>query len=195
MDTAARQIGPDTDDPAKEPFLLVTIHPTCNPLKWEAGCQLVAFIRHYASFFFDETIPSSLPDDISRKEVEDAIDYILLELIENAMKFNTSGDIEVGIEIHRNELCFIVGNQVETGDVARIRNIFQELDSGDPNELLVRRIEENAADPDSVESGVGFLTIMSNYGAKLGWHFSTDVHPDRVRLTIMTHYPIDQSEL
>lgn len=194
MPTVAQQDGhPASPFRSGEPALAVTIHPDAYPLKWDTGTKLVTFISHYAGFFFDSPPPDGAYNYLNREEVEDAINYILLELIENAMKFNTAGDIEVGIIIRERELCFIVGNQIEPDDVSKLEAIFQEIHSDDPGELLVRRIEENAANPDSYESGLGFLTIMSDYGARLGWSFQRGVHPEHVRLTIMTRFPVYRS--
>ncbi len=180
--------------PGEQPSLVVTLHPDAYPLKWETASQMVDFFIQYAGFFFEGPTHEQVADYLEHQEVEDALAYILLELVENAMKFNTAGDIDVGLEMLENELRFVVGNQIGPDDVDRIQGIFQELHSDSPDDLLVQRIEANVANPHSLESGVGFLTIMSMYGARLGWRFSTNTHPDQVRLTVMTHYPIDQSD-
>lgn len=194
MPTVLQQEGtPVRQHRCGEPALAVTIHPDVYPLKWESGSKLVTFISHYAGLFFDSPPPDGASNYLNREEVEDAINYILLELIENAMKFNIAGDIDVGVVIRERELCFIVGNQIEPADVGKVESIFKELHSDDPGELLVRRIEENAANPDSYDSGLGFLTIMSDYGARLGWSFHQCTPPDRVRLTIMTRFPVYRS--
>jgi hypothetical protein len=46
-----------------------------------------------------------------------------------------------------------------------------ELTASDPGELLIARIEANAADAGASGSGLGLLTLMNDYGARLGWIF------------------------
>jgi len=161
------------------------------PLIWES-CELIAqFVSTYTGLFFETNLPENYLD---RAEVEDAINYILIELIENALKFNIGGDIDIHLELYKGELRFHVCNQIWPHDMPKLEAVFQELITADPGELLVRRIEENAAQPELYRSGLGFLTIMNDYGASLGWSFDRATHPDYVRLTIMTRFPVYRSE-
>ena len=52
----------------------------------------------------------------------------------------------------------------------------------DPGELLIERIEENAENANSSGSGLGLLTLMSDYGARLGWRFQPAAEADAIRL-------------
>lgn len=187
MTTQARDIV------EQQSSLVVTFHPDSYPLHWESCGHLAEFISHYTGLFFDRPGAGNGTELLNRAEVEDAINYILLELMQNALKFNTAGDIEAKVEIHEGELRFHVGNQIRPEDVPQVEEVFQDILSDDPGELLVRRIEENANDPDSYRSGLGFLTIMNDYGASLTWSFDEDAHPGHVRLTIITCFPVMRS--
>ena len=173
---------------SKKPSVFVTFHPDAFAnLNWSAGSRLVDFVSRYAGFFFDS--PSAL--FLDREEVEDAINYILLELIENALKYSLHGDdVDIGLEVAIDELHLSVGNPIKERDISRLETTFHELHSDDPAELLVRRIEENAANPDSLESGLGLLTILSDYGATVAWQFTNSPQPSRARLTITTRFPV-----
>ena len=175
--------------------MLVTFHTDSYPLPWGSCGQLAEFIGSYTGLFFESPSPDSGAgaEKLDRVEVEDAINYILLELMQNALKFNTAGDIQAKVELHDGEVRFHVGNQIREQDVAQVEGVFQELLSDDPGELMIRRIEENAADPDSYRSGLGFLTIMNDYGASLAWSFDADAHPGHIRLTIITCFPVLRS--
>lgn len=170
----------------------VTFHPDAFAnLHWSAGSRLVDFVSRYAGFFFES--PAAVYLD--REEVEDAINYILLELIENALKYSLKGDdVDVGLELQIDELRFSVANPINSDDVSRLEATFHELYSDDPADLLVRRIEENAANPDSLESGLGLLTILSDYGATVAWSFTDSPRDSRARLTITTRFPVYRSE-
>ena len=177
----------------RQSSLVVTFHPDSYPLHWASCGHLAEFIGHYTGLFFDVSPQNGESDMLERAEIEDAINYILMELMQNALKFNSAGDIEARIEIHDGELHFHVGNQILPADVAQVEGVFEEILSADPGELLVKRIEENAEDPDSYRSGLGFLTIMNDYGASLAWSFDEDIHPGHVRLTIITCFPVLRS--
>lgn len=174
-----------------DPSVGVTIYPDSYPRRhWSAGSRLVDFISRYTGFFFDANANRYL----DRESVEDAVNYILLELIENAVKYGSNGDIDVNVDVHTRELCLTVVNPIGSQDIARLNETFQELSSDDPAEQLVRRIEENASNPDSLESGLGLLTILSDYGATVAWHFRDSNLPGRTRLTIITRFPVYRSE-
>ena len=66
-----------------------------------------------------------------------------------------------------------------------IRQTYLEIISRDPGELLIERIEANAADENSSGSGLGLLTLMNDYGARLGWDFRSSTSGSAV--TLSTH--------
>ena len=53
-----------------------------------------------------------------------------------------------------------------------LQMLIEDLTTRDPGDLLLERIEANAADETSSASGLGILTLMNDYGARMGWHFS-----------------------
>ena len=112
-------------------------------------------------------------------------------MLENAFKFRCGGDIQVRLEVVKGEVCFHVANQVAKDDVERAQRVFGELLSADPARLYLDRIEENAARDASGESGLGFLTIMNDYGASLGWSF--DQGQDPAVLTTLIRFPLSRS--
>ncbi|TIV43747.1 MAG: ATP-binding protein, partial [Mesorhizobium sp.] len=58
---------------------------------------------------------------------------------------------------------------------------------------LIQRIEANAANPDAGRSGLGLLTLMSDYGARLAWIFSSADENDRICLETYASIPISQT--
>lgn len=178
----------------EQPSVVVTFHPDSYPLRWESCGQLAEFVSHYTGLFFQDPANKDGAERLDRVEVEDAINYILLELMQNALKFNTAGDIEVRIEIHDGELRFHVSNQIRPEDIPGVEAVFNELLTEDPGELMIRRIEENAANPEVDRSGLGFLTIMNDYGASITWKFDKEAYPDHVRLIITTSFSVLRSD-
>ena len=108
---------------------------------------------------------------VDPNEVRHNIGYLVNEVLENAVKFRSSGDVVVGVLLQENNFMLSVTNLIETEHVARFQDILSQFDGNDPGELLIERIERNAADPESNASGLGLLTLMSDYGVRLGWGF------------------------
>lgn len=105
-------------------------------------------------------------------EARHSIIYLVNELLENAIKFRSPGDIEVRCSLEDGNFELTVRNHASSEVAARFQSLLSELTVRDPGELLIERIEANAADENSSGSGLGLLTLMNDYGARLGWNFS-----------------------
>lgn len=116
------------------------------------------------------------------REVRHSIGYLVNELIENAVKFRAPGEITIEAAIESESFKIKVSNVVDVETTAKFQNLLSEITAGDPGELLIQRIEENAADPQTTNSGLGLLTLMNDYGASLAWVFSPADETDQVRL-------------
>ena len=115
-------------------------------------------------------------------EAHHSIGYLVNELLENAVKFRLPG--EVLVESTLEDGCFEVKvtNMIDEATSERFSALLEEITSCDPGELLIQRIEANAEDASSSGSGLGLLTLMSDYGARLGWRFSSPAAGQPVRL-------------
>jgi hypothetical protein len=119
---------------------------------------------------------------IDPREMRHSIGYLVNELLENAVKFRAPGDIEIEAGFHDSTFGISVQNRVDAGTARRFQALLAEITAGDPGELLIERIERNAADPQSGGSGLGILTLMNDYGAHLGWKFLPDAEDGLYRL-------------
>lgn len=104
-------------------------------------------------------------------EARHSIIYLVNELLENAIKFRSPGDIELRCSLEDGRFEVTVRNHASSDVATRFQSILSELTVRDPGELLIERIEANAADETSSGSGLGLLTLMNDYGARLGWKF------------------------
>jgi hypothetical protein len=118
-------------------------------------------------------------------EARHAIIYMVNELLENAIKFHSPGDIEVRCSIEHSTFELAVINRIAPDMVPGFQGLLAELTAGDPGDLLIERIEANAADETSSGSGLGILTLMNDYGVRMGWHFSDA--PSGGAIVIRTH--------
>jgi hypothetical protein len=124
------------------------------------------------------------------REVRHSIGYLVNELIENAVKFRAPGEIIVEAAIESENFKVKVSNVVDGQTTDEFQNLLAEITDGEPGELLIQRIEANAADPEATGSGLGLLTLMSDYGASLAWVFSPTDERDLVRLEIYASMPV-----
>ena len=138
----------------------------------------------------------SLPFHASRndyREVRHNIGYLVNELIENAVKFREPGEIMVEASMDAENFKVKVSNVVADATAATFQELLSEITIGDPGDLLISRIEANAADPDDSGSGLGLLTLMSDYGVRLAWIFSPVDQGNRVHLETFATIPISQT--
>jgi len=121
------------------------------------------------------------------------VSYVGNELLENAMKFNEENNpnkVKFGIhfleEFEKVTAVIFTENSITTQKAREFQAFIRELLDADPNELYVQQIEKTAESEDSEASGLGLLTAINDYSAKLGWKFEFDPsHPQIVTVTTM----------
>ncbi len=97
---------------------------------------------------------------------------MLNELVENAVKFSAGGTVVIDAGVERaSSWSSSATRSAATRSTACVSSSPSLLD-GDPAELpSMQRVEENAANPELTTSGLGFLTMLSDYKARLSWRF------------------------
>lgn len=120
---------------------------------------------------------------IDAVDARHSISYMINEILENAVKFRHGGDVTVRGSLQGDSFEIRIVNTIDDATAASFRQHLGELLARDPGDLLLERIEENALDPDGSGSGLGLLTLMSDYGARLGWSFDTGRVSEGVELT------------
>ena len=125
------------------------------------------------SEFLGEVLATqSAKSGLDYSEARHAIIYLVNELLENAIKFSSPGDVEVRCSLEDSTFELAVINRINPDLVSGFQVLLAELTTRDPGDLLIERIEANAADETSSASGLGILTLMNDYGVRMGWHFS-----------------------
>ena len=124
--------------------------------------------------------------DLDGNEVRHSVNYLANELLENAVKFRApgAGDVELEARFDGQTVELIMSNFAAEQTTARFETFLGELTSRDPGELLIERIEANAAGDSSSGSGLGLLTLMNDYGARLGWTFEQAAPGELVRVEV-----------
>lgn len=175
--------------PDSEEYLAIVFSPSSIPRRqrWRTNGLSANFMADYFTTFFPRGEAANNLIN-SKKEVKSVVSFIANELLENAMKFNDETiehPISVTLRLHEDRLVFLANNSVDPQAVGKFQAFIQELVTCDPGELLVHQLEKNAEDGTHTASGLGLLTMMNDYLAKLGWKFET-VHKDREVITVTT---------
>lgn len=173
MDTS-RIFGDFIDNlPPHQEYLILSFSPSSIPLqqRWRNNCLSADFLADYLSTFFTSDEEQLVE---KRNEVKSAVSYIANELLENAMKYSEqkfTAPISLQIYLNQKYIIFTLTNSVHVDRLNSFQEHIQELVTSDPNELYISKLEANALSEDGKESGLGFLTMINDYNAKLGWKF------------------------
>jgi|SRR6476661_691519 len=184
--------------PLAQDSLELTFTPNSLPIKkrWRSNRLSANFMADYFSNFLqvDEDDPAQKR---RIKESKGAVSFVANELLENAIKFNDRGTnfkIKFGIyfseEADMTAVLFAT-NSVSAEGLDKFQKFIQELLCSDPEKLYVQQIEKSAQEENSGESGLGFLTMINDYSAKLGWKFEiVQKDPKMIAVTTMVLVPV-----
>lgn len=165
-------------------YLNLSFSPSSIPIKqrWRNNGLSADFLGDYFTTFFpkSENDPASLR---RQSEIKNAVSYIANELLENAMKFSDerlNHPISIRLMLDKDRIIFSETNGVSREQADSFRTFINKVMSEDPNELYIQQLEENAMTDSS--AGLGYLTMVNDYGAELAWHFE-DVGDNGVAVT------------
>ncbi len=182
--------GDFIEQSASQEYLIIGFSPSSIPLKqrWRNNGLSADFLADYLTSFFpgNEDDPSTID---RQAEIKSAVSYIANELLENAMKFNDETSdypIDIKLQLESDRVIFSVANSIPPKAVGKFQAYIQQLLASEPSELYIQQLENNAADESSTGSGLGLLTMLSDYTAKIGWKFHTvQKDPEVIALTTM----------
>lgn len=159
-------LGEDFDVDEVNTEIALTLHPQAFPVRWNQCSTIADFCTNYLS---------------TRERFQpagDAINYVLNELVENAVKFSAGETIQIALGNDGNTFVIVVDNDVAPDTVDQVKTTLAALIADDPIELLMQRVEENAENPERDGSGLGFLTMMTDYQTRVGWRLTTGANRD-----------------
>lgn len=181
--------------PESQEYLLLVFSPSSLPLKkrWRTNGLSADFLADYLAVFFpgDEDQPEAIA---KQEQIQSTVSYIANELLENAMKFSDHSSpmsIRIELQLYLSKLVFLVTNSIKPAAVQRYQAFIAEVTSCDPNEMLLRQLEQIAEESTLKRSGLGLLTMLNDYSAKLGWKFETIREtPEVITVTTMVQVSI-----
>ncbi|MEG4960087.1 MULTISPECIES: DUF6272 family protein [unclassified Microcoleus] len=180
---------------ASQEYLIIGFSPSSVPLKqrWRNNGLSADFLADYLTTFFpgNEDDPSTIE---RQAEMKSAVSYIANELLENAMKFNDETSeypIDIKLQLESDRVIFSVANSISPQAVEKFQAYIQQLLASEPSELYIQQLEKNAADERCSHSGLGLLTMLTDYTAKIGWKFQTvQKDPEVIAVTTMVQLTV-----
>jgi len=176
VSAAATTVGEyhESDDAPDIESLTLRFSPGSLPIKqrWRNNGLSADFLADYVSTFFPR-IEEDQASEARRREIAGAVKYIANELLENAMKYSldpTPQPISIQLQLDHERIAFWASNAADAVQADRLRAFVARLMSGDPDELYLEQIQ-SGAETGSEGSGLGFLTMINDYGARLAWRF------------------------
>ncbi|MBW4670283.1 MAG: ATP-binding protein [Cyanomargarita calcarea GSE-NOS-MK-12-04C] len=183
------------EEPLKDEHLTLGFSPSRIALKkrWRNNGLSADFIAEYLTTFFPRDTHEDSKTN-TKSEIKSAVSYIANELLENAIKYcdaNVEYPITLHLELQSNEVRIFINNSVTASGVEKFKSFIKELSDSNPDEFYLRQLEKNAEDENNDGSGLGFLTIVNDYCAKIGWKFQIVQHePDLIAVTTMVQLTV-----
>ena len=173
-----------------EEYLIVGFYPTSIPIKqrWRNNGLSADFLADYSLTFFpaSEEEPNSMD---KQAEIKSAVSYIANELLENAMKFNdekSQQPISISLQLQSDKLLFLTTNGIASQEMVQFQRFIKKLTESDPEEMYISQLEKNAEDTTNEQSRLGYLTMINDYLAKIGWKFETLEEKEEEIITVTT---------
>jgi hypothetical protein len=191
--TTAQVFGEFTENfSERSEFLVLGFSPSSLPiqLRWKTNGLSADFLGDYVKNFFPGDTSAALH---KQTEVRHAVSFVANELLENAMKYSdkTAGQ-PVNLEIHlfSHRLVFLSKNSVHQDAIANFQSYLQQITTGDVGEMYINQVEQSVDNGESESSGLGYLTMIMDYDAVLGWKFEQIADKPAAIVTTMVQLPL-----
>jgi len=169
--------------------LTLTFSASSIPLKhrWRNNGLSADFLADYVTTFFPKD--EADPDSLSRQQgIRSAVSYIANELLENAMKYSSvaAAPTTIKLVLATDAILFSESNCTGAERGAAFLAFVRELATSDPSDMYFRQIERSG---EGGGSGLGLLTMINDYGARLAWQFQ-DLQDGTMRITTQVRLDI-----
>ncbi|SOD96986.1 DUF6272 family protein [Caenispirillum bisanense] len=179
--------SPAEEDMAGE-TLTLRFSPSSVPLqqRWRNNGLSADFMADYVTTFLPADGGDAMPE-AQRDQIRGAVNFIANELLENAMKYSAealSHPIYIRLQLENARVAFWETNTVTAEQAVAFRAFIDRLLGSDPDEMYVEQLEKSA---EGGSAGLGFLTMINDYQAALGWQFEPAVDG---AVTVTTHVAV-----
>jgi hypothetical protein len=137
---------------------------------WRRVSLTADYLAKYYSYYFPYKEQARF--SMSREEAENTLSFIINELIENTAKYSNTPKKSVNIKLTLEEkvIFFQISNFITADTAQEFTDTCKEIFENNTEELYIKKLEENA-ETGKGGSGLGYLTLINDYGIKLGFKF------------------------
>jgi hypothetical protein len=191
--TTAQVFGEFTENfSERSEFLVLGFSPSSLPiqLRWRTNGLSADFLGDYVKNFFPGDTRAALN---KQTEVRHAVSFVANELLENAMKYSDKGAGQpVNLELHlfSDRLIFVSKNSVHQDAIADFQTYLQQITTSDIGEMYINQVEKSSDNDESKSSGLGYLTMIMDYDAVLGWKLEQIYNTPAIIVTTMVQLPL-----
>ncbi len=181
------------DDLPRSQFLQLQFSMSSLPIKeyWRNNSISADFMADYFATFFPSSLNAEGTD--IKEEVKSAVSFIANELLENAIKFGddtSDRPVTISLQLLHDKLVFVATNVSRDREAQAFEKYWELLLASNPETLYFQLLEQNV-ESDTKVSGIGFLTMINDYGASLGCKFERLADaPDLSVITIMVQVTV-----
>ena len=174
-------------------YLKIGFSPTSLPIqqRWRNNGLSADFLADYLSTFFPGDDRAAAE---RQAELKSAVGYVANELLENAMKFSYAPSqhaIHLAMYLEAEAVSLYVTNSIDPHAVAAFQQTIERLLTEDIDTLYVAQLTHNAAGDSADGSGLGYLTMLHDYGVALAWKFAPSLQdPAVVTVTTMVRLAV-----
>ena len=191
--TTAQVFGEFTENfSERSEFLVLGFSPSSLPiqLRWKTNGLSADFLGDDVKNFFPGDTSAALS---KQTEVRHAVSFVANELLENAMKYSDkSAGLPVNLEVHlfSDRLIFVSKNSVHQDAIANFQTYLQQITTSDVSEMYINQVEKSIDNGESESSGLGYLTMIMDYDAVLGWKLEQISNKPATIVTTMVQLPL-----
>src|SRR5262245_45683727 len=156
-------------------YLKIGFSPTSIPIqqRWRNNGLSADFLADYLSTFFPGDDHAAAE---RQAELKSAVSYVANELLENAMKFSYAPAyhaIGLSMYLETETISLYVTNSIAPHAVAAFQQAIERLLTEDIDTLYLEQLTHNAESDSADGSGLGYLTMLHDYGVTLAWEFAS----------------------
>ncbi len=173
-------------------FLTINFSATSVPLqqRWRNNGLSADFLAGYLCTFF----PGEDDETHNRRVViKDGVNFVANELLENAMKFNyppAKCSVHLYMGLKQDKVLLYVTNCIDPTVVAAWQHELKRVLTEDTHALFLEQLIKNEQE-DNSDSGLGYLSMINDWNAKLAWKFESAAEDESVqKVTVMVQLPI-----
>jgi hypothetical protein len=173
-------------------FLVLGFSPSSMPIqqRWKTNGLSADFLGDYVKNFFPGDTSAAL---IKQTEIAAAVSFVANELLENAMKYSDiNAGLPINLEVHlfSDRLIFVSKNSLHPETIDGFQAYIKNILTGDVAEMYVEQIEKSSTGENMGNSGLGYLTMLMDYEALLGWKFTSSSTENVTTVTTMVQLPL-----